>query len=53
MILQRRLRLALLLGLCLFVPLRSAHAIGQTRYILDKPAPGAFPIVQAKTAAAI
>jgi hypothetical protein len=50
---QRSLPLAALLGLCIFAPLRTAHAIGQTRYILDKPAPGAFPMVQAKTAAAI
>jgi hypothetical protein len=50
---RRRLLLAALLGLCLCTPLRTAHAIGQPRYILQEPAPGAFPIVQAKTAAAI
>jgi len=50
---RRRLPLAVLLGLCLLAPLRTAHAIGQTRYILEKSAPGAFPMVQAKTAAAI
>src|ERR1035438_3700288 len=50
---MRRVPLAALLGICLFASLRNAHAIGQTRYILEKPAPGAFPIVQAKTAAAI
>jgi hypothetical protein len=35
--------------------LRSAHAaaIGQTRYILDRPAAGAFPIVRSGTAAPI
>jgi hypothetical protein len=53
MIMRRRLPLAALLGLCLFASPRTAHAIGQTRYIIEKPAPGAFPIVQAKTAAAI
>jgi len=30
-----------------------ALAVGQTPYILTKPAPGAFPIVEGKTAAAI
>src|ERR1039457_6223824 len=50
---MRRLTLAAMLGLCFCASLRPAYAIGQTRYILEKPAPGAFPIVQAKTAAAI
>ena len=50
---SRCLTLAALLGLSLFASLRPVYAIGQTRYILDKAAPGAFPIVQAKTAAAI
>jgi hypothetical protein len=45
--------IAALLGLCLCAPIRTAHAIGQARYILDKTAPGAFPMVQSKTAAAI
>jgi hypothetical protein len=31
----------------------NAHALGQARYILDRPAAGAFPIVQSKAAAAI
>ena len=31
----------------------NAFAIGQQRYILDRPAPGAFPIVQSKAAAPI
>ena len=48
-----RLTVAAMLGLCFCASLRPAHAIGQTRYILEKPAPGAFPMVQAKTAAAI
>jgi len=50
---RRRLTLAALLGLCIFAPLRTALAIGQPRYILDKPAPGAFPMVQARAAAPI
>ncbi len=50
---QRGLLLAAVLGSCLFGPLRTAYGIGQTRYILEKPARGAFPMVQAKTAAAI
>lgn len=41
------------LGLSLLSIPRSASAIGQPPYILDKPAAGAFPIVAAKTAAAI
>ena len=45
--------IAALLGLCLCAPIRTAHAVGQTRYILEKRAPGAFPIVQARAAAAI
>lgn len=41
------------LGLFLLSAPRHADAIGQARYILDKTAPGAFPMVQSKTAAAI
>ena len=48
-----RLGIAALLGLSLCAPVRTAHAIGQARYILQKPAPGAFPMVQAGVAAAI
>jgi len=47
------LGIAALLGLSLCAPVRTAHAIGQARYILQKPAPGAFPMVQAGVAAAI
>src|ERR1017187_5814826 len=41
------------LGLVAILMPRAAHAIGQTRYILHRAEPGAFPVVQGKTAAAI
>jgi hypothetical protein len=41
------------LGLVAILMPRAAHGIGQTRYILHRAAPGAFPVVQGKTAAAI
>ena len=47
----RRQFAALFVLACVSVP--SAWAIGQTRYVLERNAPGAFPIVQSKTAAPI
>ena len=44
---------AFVLGLSLLAIPHGAHALGQTPYILNKPAAGAFPIVDGKTAAAI
>ena len=41
------------LGLVAILMPRAAHAIGQTRYILHRAEPGAFPVAQGKTAAAI
>src|ERR1035441_1621425 len=41
------------LGLVAILMPRAAHAIGQTRYILHRAEPGAFPVVQGKTAATI
>lgn len=41
------------LALLLFLAPIPAGAIGQTRYVLDRPAAGAFPIVHAGTAATI
>src|ERR1017187_10537799 len=44
---------ALFLGLLILSAPRHASAIGQAHYIIEKTAPGAFPMVQAKTASAI
>jgi hypothetical protein len=44
---------AFVLGLSLLAIPHTARALGQTPYILTKAAPGAFPIVEGKTAAAI
>jgi len=44
---------AFVLGLSLLAIPHGAHALGQTPYILHKPAAGAFPIVDGKTAAVI
>jgi hypothetical protein len=41
------------LGLVAILMPRAAHGIGQTPYILHRAVPGAFPVVQGKSAAAI
>jgi hypothetical protein len=44
---------ALVTGLCFFVTVRTGQAIGQPKYVQETRSQGAFPIVTAKTAAAI